>query len=101
MQDADSLRKQAERCLALRRNAKRADVREALAALAQDYATEARAFEARTARDPRDGVADQRNRRANVIICPCAVLFVWWIVAARANMAAFRNATMALEFSER
>ena len=47
------------------------------------------------------GVADQRDRRANAIICRCAVPFVWWMVAAQTNMTAFRHAMAGFGFSER
>ncbi|HKW55149.1 MAG TPA: hypothetical protein VJO12_15755 [Stellaceae bacterium] len=45
MKDADHLRAQAARCVALQRGARRADVQHALGCLAQEYETAARATE--------------------------------------------------------
>jgi hypothetical protein len=47
MKDADHFRAQAVRCLALQRQAKRADVQKALQCLAREYEGEARALERR------------------------------------------------------
>jgi hypothetical protein len=62
MRDAAHFRAQAQRCRALMREARRADVQEALASLAREFEAEATAIEgAERAADGQNGLAEDRS----------------------------------------
>lgn len=100
MKDAGYFRAQAARCVKLRRRAKRADVREALESLAQEYEGEALAVEC--GRNPAASqVAIDKNcsrGEADRHQCPLEFALAWPVLAMHRHMTSMLQVALAFSF---